>query len=109
MDIFKSQFNAEIEAKKAKALAPESQKKSFEVNSSPPITIEGNRSVSAPISFEEAFSSAPFVLYSVVCSDRNFALSHYITDIKATHFVICIENQSLEARHVVIQYEARLK
>lgn len=104
-DIFKSQFNKTQDEKAAAG----TQKKVQEISSSPVITIEPNTSVCASIKFAEAFECAPFVFYSVMCADRSFAINHYITDIKANGFELCIENQAMVTRHITVQYFATLK
>lgn len=106
-DVFKSQFNKALDEKNAGAAT--TSKKTQEISSSPIITIEANTSVCATVKFADSFECAPFVFYSVMCADRNFSLCHYITDIKANGFDVCIENQSMTARHVTIQYFATFK
>lgn len=71
------------------------------------IAIEPNSSVRAAIPFAKPFADVPFVFYSVICADNAFELAHYIVEIRADGFTVCIENQSMAARSVKIAYEAK--
>ena len=71
------------------------------------IAIEANSSVRASIAFAKPFTEVPFVLYSLICADNVFEISHYIVEIRVDGFTVCIENQSVQPRKVTIAYEAK--
>jgi hypothetical protein len=71
------------------------------------IAIEANSSVRVAIPFAKAFVDAPLVLYSLICADNVFELSHYLVEIRVDGFTVCIENQSRVSRAVKVMYEAR--
>jgi hypothetical protein len=76
---------------------------------SDPVPVPANSSVHVRIAFERVFERAPFVVYSIVCRDKLFDLVHYICDMGAKSFDVCIENHNEAPREITIMYEASAK
>lgn len=73
------------------------------------ITIEANSSVRVTLSFANTYASVPIVMYAIQCADDNFSLSHYIATTGTKDVVICVENQALVSRNIVITCNIRAR
>lgn len=72
------------------------------------IAIDANSSVRTTIPFGKTFAAVPYVFYTLVCSDNNFELAHYIVSVTTSEFIICVENQSMTPRSVRITYKVEV-
>lgn len=93
VEVFKSPINLQREASVR------------EIAKSAPIVIGANASARATIAFAKTYTTAPFVYYSISCADEKFGLSHYITSVTTTGFVIVVENQDSTERSVIVTYD----
>lgn len=95
--IYKSTSNIEVDKK---------LNHQIEYGKSASFVLDANTSCIYTITFVNAFSTPPHILYSLSCNDNEFNIESHITDVTFAVFKIAINNSFNGPRTIIINYKA---
>lgn len=90
--------------KSSSNLMKDSLSKQINVTNRGSFTIEPNSSINATINFQHEFTQDPLIFYTLVCTDSEFGLSHYLSNINTKQAIVSIENTTDKQRIVTLIY-----